>query len=65
MTGNLPGDVKKRLGLNLRAGRNCGSFSDKQIGYLDYHRAHVCERRYTASADPVDELVENLLVAAP
>lgn len=61
VTSDLPGDVKKRLGLNLRAGRNCGGFSDRQIGYLDYHRAHVYERRYKASTDPVDELVENLL----
>lgn len=65
VTSDLPGNVKKRLGLNLRDGRNCGSFSDKQMHYLDFHRTQIFEQRYKASADPVDELVENLLSAAP
>lgn len=65
VTGDLPSDVTKRLGLNLRPGRNCGLFSDKQASYLDYHRTQVFEQRYKKSADPIDDLVGDLLGSTP
>jgi hypothetical protein len=65
VTSDLPSDVVKRLGLNLRPGRNCGLFSDKQAAYLDYHRTQVFERRYKKSADPLDDLVGDLVGAVP
>ncbi|UOF15586.1 HNH endonuclease [Lysobacter capsici] len=65
VTSDLPSDVIKRLGLNLRPGRNCGLFNDKQTSYLDYHRAQVFERRYKKSADPIEDLVGDLLGSVP
>ncbi|WP_408951125.1 HNH endonuclease [Lysobacter sp. Hz 25] len=61
VTSDLPADVIKRLGLNLRQGRNCGLFSEKQATYLDYHRTQVFERRYKRSLDPIDDLMGDLV----
>ncbi|MGJ7902129.1 HNH endonuclease [Lysobacter sp. 1R34A] len=61
VTNELPADVIKRLGLNLRQGRNCGLFSEKQATYLDYHRTQVFERRYKRSLDPIDDLMGDLV----
>ncbi len=41
----LPTEVRSRLGLNLKPGRNCGGFNSQQATYLEYHRSHVFEQR--------------------
>lgn len=61
VTGDLPADVKKRLGLNLRQGKSCGAFSEQQQRYLEHHRAYVFEKKYKVDRDPVEELVDTLL----
>lgn len=60
VTGDLPADVRKRIGLNLRPGRSCGSFSGKQQLYLDYHRNKVFELRYKKSIDPLTDLMADM-----
>ena len=47
----LPSAVRTHIGLNLRSGRNCGTFSHQQRRYLDYHRDHVFEKRHQAPDD--------------
>lgn len=34
----LPADVRALLGLNLSPGVKCGAFSEKQLGFLEFHR---------------------------
>lgn len=58
---DMPSDVKQKIGLNLRAGRNCGSFNQQQERYLNFHRNEVFEKRYRREADPLADLVANLL----
>ena len=53
-------DVRKRIGLNLRPGRSCGSFTEKQETYLEYHRNKVFEQRYKIAIDPIDDLMDDL-----
>lgn len=57
---DMPNDVKQKIGLNLRAGRNCGSFNSEQQGYLDFHRDEVFERRYRREVDPLADLIAKL-----
>ena len=47
----------KRLGLNLRQGRNCGAFFDSQRIYLEFHRSQVFEKAYRKATDPLMELI--------
>lgn len=60
VTDLLPNDVRKRIGLNLRQGRNCGSFTAKQQAYLEFHRNQVFEKRQTATADPLADLIAEI-----
>lgn len=53
----LPADVKKRLGLNLKEGRNCGSFNEAQRHYLDHHRERIFEKSFKTLKDPIRELL--------
>ncbi len=41
----LPQQVSDRLGFDVRDGRKCGSFTPKQVEYLDYHRDCILGRR--------------------
>lgn len=45
VTNKIPGEVVERIGLDLKPGRRCGSFSTLQRTYLEYHRDEVFERR--------------------
>lgn len=56
---DLPGNVRAKIGLNLREGRNCGQFNKNQQKYLDFHREHIFEKRYRKSKDPLEELVQS------
>lgn len=60
----LPADVKKRLGIDLRQGKNCGVFNPQQATYLEHHRAFVFGQKFNSSADPVEELFDGLLATA-
>lgn len=57
---DLPNDVRQKIGLNLRTGRDCGLFNSEQQGYLDFHRDEIFEKRYQLEADPLADLVANL-----
>lgn len=57
VTAKMPTTVRNRIGLDLRSGRSCGDFSEKQCHYLEYHRHHVFEQRLK----PVDDLSVDLL----
>lgn len=52
----LPNDVIDRIGLDLKQGRNCGSFFEEQKKYLEYHRNAVFERSFKKAEDPLLEL---------
>ncbi len=56
----LPADVKKRLGLNLKPGRSCGEFNAHQRAYLDYHRNKVFEKRFHGLTNPISELISTV-----
>lgn len=53
---HLPTDVVGRIGLDLKNGRHCGTFDDKQKAYLDYHRNAVFERACQEIKDPFSDL---------
>ena len=57
VTSDLPSDVRNRLGMNLRPGRNCGPFTSGQQSYLNYHRSKVYEQRYKKAIDPINDLL--------
>ncbi|QWP79312.1 HNH endonuclease [Lysobacter sp. K5869] len=63
VTGELPADVKKRLGLDLRSGRNCGTFNKQQMLYLEHHRTHIFGKKYRSEGNSAEELIENSIVA--
>ena len=60
VTSELPNEVRKQIGLNLKPGRLCGGFLEVQHPYLDYHRTHIFEKRYKTKRDPIEDLVNNL-----
>lgn len=60
VTNDLPLEVKKPIGLNLREGRNCGVFSHRQQSYLEYHRQKVFEQRYKKAVDPLSDLMADI-----
>jgi hypothetical protein len=53
---HLPKDVITRIGLDLKQGRNCGSFVGSQKAYLEYHRNAVFDKAFTRNEDPLLEL---------
>jgi len=53
---NLPTEVIERIGLDLRKGRGCGSFFEKQRTYLEFHRSQVFDKAYNKSTDPLLDL---------
>jgi hypothetical protein len=53
----LPMGVVDRMGLNLKVGRSCGSFSVAQNDYLNYHRNSVFEKAFKRIEDPLIELI--------
>lgn len=57
---DLPSELRKRIGLNLKQGRSCGAFTERQKHYLDFHRDHVLEKRYRAAADPLEDLIADM-----
>lgn len=59
VTSELPSDVKAKIGLNLRQGRNCGDFNQQQQKYLDFHREQIFGKRYRRDPDPLEELVQS------
>lgn len=59
VSGELPQDVRSKIGLNLRDGRKCGEFNEAQRSYLDFHREQVFEKRYRQELDPLQELVDS------
>ena len=60
VTDFMPKDVREKLGLKLKYGRQCGDFTPEQQGYLKYHRDHVYEQRFKKSASPLEDLVAAL-----
>lgn len=60
VAGDLPSDVRKHIGLNLKPGRSCGVFTERQMHYLDFHRDHILEKRYKAAVDPLEDLIADL-----
>ena len=56
----LPKDVRQKIGLNLRDGRNCGNFNDEQRTYLEFHRGYIFEKKFRTDDDPLKDLVESL-----
>jgi hypothetical protein len=53
---HLPTDVIERIGLDLKQGRKCGTFLDKQQTYLEFHRNVVFEKSFQKFEDPLLEL---------
>lgn len=53
---DLPDNVACAMGFNLRPGRNCGPFSQRQTVYLAYHRDHIFGKKYAKFNDPVQDL---------
>ena len=60
VTNELPTDVRRRIGLNLKTGRDCGAFTDKQRTYLEFHRNSVFEQSYKKIANPIGDLLADL-----
>lgn len=60
VTNDLPPEVKKRIGLNLREGRNCGTFSHRQQAYLEYHRQKIFGQQYRKAIDPLSDLMADI-----
>lgn len=56
----LPAEVRTRLGIDLKAGRKCGSFNEAQRVYLDHHREEIFEKRFRKIKDPVAEVFSTL-----
>lgn len=56
----LPDEIRKKIGLNLREGRSCGSFNEDQQKYLNFHRNNIFEKRYRNGTDPLADLVADL-----
>ena len=52
----LPNDVIERIGLDLKQGRRCGNFLDKQKTYLEFHRSAIFEKSFQKLEDPLLEL---------
>lgn len=52
----LPGDVTRAMGFDLKPGRNCGKFNQRQAAYLAYHREHIFGKKYAKLNDPVQDL---------
>lgn len=40
----LPGQVREKLGVDVRDGRKCGTFTPRQTEFLEYHRDCVYGR---------------------
>ncbi len=57
----LPTDVIDRIGLDLKQGRKCGEFFDKQKVYLEYHRNAVFEKYFLKVEDPLSELLSTTI----
>lgn len=60
VSSELPGDVRSRIGLKLKQGRDCGTFSGRQQTYLEFHREKIFERRYKSAIDPLEDLVADM-----
>jgi 5-methylcytosine-specific restriction protein A len=54
---HLPQHVLSKIGLRLREGRKCGSFSTSQAKYLEFHRNSVFDKAFTHVEDPLLELL--------
>jgi hypothetical protein len=60
VTSELPADVRTKIGLKLRQGRNCGLFTTRQQSYLKFHREKVFEQHYKATVDPLEDLLADM-----
>ena len=59
MTSNdLPEHVRRAINLDLRAGRLCGQFHERQISYLEFHRHEVFGKRYGDDATARNDLMK-------
>lgn len=47
----LPSDVKDRIGLKLTSHFRCGTFSQRQLSFLEFHRDAVFDRRHSPSLE--------------
>lgn len=54
---HLPGDVTRRIGINLDQGRKCGAFGHLQKNYLQYHRDTVFDKAFKKISDPLVDLL--------
>lgn len=52
----LPAEVDRRIGLDLRPGRRCGRFRGEQLSYLDFHRKEIFGKKYAKMSDPLEEI---------
>jgi 5-methylcytosine-specific restriction enzyme A len=59
---DLPRDVIRAIGLNLKPGRRCGPFNSRQATYLAYHREHIFGRKYAKLIDPIQDLFTDVSV---
>lgn len=64
VSGELPGEVRSRIGLRLKPGRDCGTFSERQQNYLEFHREKIFEQRYKSSINPLEDLVADMSSAS-
>jgi 5-methylcytosine-specific restriction protein A len=62
VSADLPRDVIRTIGANLKSGRRCGSFSQRQANYLAYHRDQVFGKKYTKLSDPIQDLFAGVSV---
>lgn len=60
----LPGDVIRRIGIDLSQGRKCGAFSQPQKSYLEYHRNKIFETAFKTTPDPLVDLLITSSTAA-
>lgn len=59
-TDDFPSDVAERIGLDVKAGRTIGEFSERQQHYLEYHRNAVFRSKYKRRTQPHEALIKAL-----
>lgn len=62
VSADLPKEVARAMGFNLKPGRQCGKFSQRQTAYLAYHRDHIFGKKYKKTSDPVQDLFAGISV---
>ena len=60
VSSELPQDVRRKIGLNLKDSRSCGSFNEQQDEYLEFHRNKIFGQRYRQENNPLEDLIQSL-----